>query len=182
VLIGFSGLAGAGKTTAVDLLVKMGMGKRVYVGALITEEVTRRGMVRGPASENEVRKALRQEGGMDALARLAFPMIEDVLRNGCAALVDAIYCAEERSFFETALGDSLLCVAIETSVANRAERLSRRPSRPMTVADLENRDSYELDCLGLSQVMARSHRHVPNNDTLNDLELALHRLIEDCAL
>lgn len=178
-LVALSGLAGAGKTTSIDILERLGVGASVYVGSFVTSEVIRRGLPATPASEKQVRQYLRDEHGMHVLARLALPTIEGILAAGRTALVDAIYNEEERNLYESELGDHLVCIAVEASFSKRAERLATRPGRSLTPRELEIRDQYELDHLGIGAVIEKSHKRLNNNGSLHDLEETLKLLACD---
>lgn len=85
-LIGLAGLSGAGKTTAIDHLVSIGVGGRVYLGQIVLDEVEKRGLLRLPENERTVRLALRAELGLDILAKRAAPDIDGLLANGMNVL------------------------------------------------------------------------------------------------
>lgn len=176
-LVGFCGFAGAGKTTSIELLERRGHGLRVYVGEIVTAEVQRRKLPLTPASERLVRDELRQAEGMGALARRALPTIRSALSANRTVWVDAIYCAEERDIYCEAFSDRLATVGIETSLENRANRLSARNSRPLSLEDLEKRDRYEIERLGTADVMTAADYTLCNDGTLDELKLALDGLI-----
>ena len=176
-LIALAGLAGAGKSTVVDWLERRGAGVRIYVGSFVTAEVSRRGLAITPANEKRIRDEIRSDEGMEALARRALPAVRDVILSGRTALIDAIYCAEERAFYEQDLAGRLVCLAIETSAAIRAARLARRNDRPMSPGDLSDRDAYELDRLGLGTVLSTAQHTLSNDGTLGDLEETLQRFL-----
>lgn len=175
-LLAFCGLAGAGKTTAVDILERLGEGARVYVGSFVTAEAARRGMPPTPQSERDVREDLRAKGGMDALAHMALPTITGIIHAGRVALVDAIYCAEEYDLYRERLGDRVIRIALETTWANREHRLATRTLRPIHSNALADRDSFELEQLGLAGVIAAAEYRLANNGSLDDLECALQKL------
>ena len=172
-LVAFSGLAGTGKTTAIDILASNGYGSGIYVGGFVTAEVDRRGMPIGSRSEKLVRESLREEGGMDALARLAVPQIESILNAGGTAFVDAIYNQEERILYESVFEKQLVCIALETALAERIVRLGKRPDRPLDPPEIEVRDDFELTQLGLGEVIKTSNHLIANNASLEDLKKAL---------
>lgn len=171
-----AGLAGAGKTTAIRLLERRGVGARFYVGAFVTSEVERLSLEAGPASERRVRTELRARDGMDALARAALPDIESAAEQG-AALIDAVHCEEERSLYRQRFGDDLAIVAIETLAEVRAARLAVRHDRPMTTEEQARRDALELGRFGLGQVLRSADRRISNEGTLDELEGALERAL-----
>lgn len=176
-LIGLCGLAGAGKTTAIDLLERRGRGVRVYIGAFVTAEVERRGLPRGAVSERLIREEMRISEGMDALARRALPTIHGILATSGAALLDAIYCAEERDLYLREFGRRLVTVAVDTTVANRADRLSVRNQRPLSAAELADRDRYEINRLGIAGVMDRADHRLGNDGSLHEFEQTLDEFV-----
>lgn len=80
-LIAVAGLAGAGKTTAIDHLESLRAGRQVYVGELVLNEVRARGLEVNPENENLVRLDLRHTRGPEAFAAL-------VLREGTLIYID----------------------------------------------------------------------------------------------
>lgn len=175
-LLAVCGLAGAGKTTAVDILERLGEGARVYVGSFVTAEAARRGMPSTPQSERNVREDLRAKGGMDALAHMALPTITGIIEAGRVALVDAIYCPEEYDLYRERLGDRVARIALETTRSNREQRLATRALRPINSEALASRDAFELTQLGLAGVIAAAEYRLANNGSLNDLEGTLQQL------
>ena len=175
-IIAVCGLAGAGKTTSVDVLERVGEGARVYVGAFVTAEVERRRLSATPQNEQLVRQELREEGGMDALARMALPTISGIVDAGRVALVDAIYCAEEFELYHAHFGDKVVRVALEARRVERERRLSIRNLRPIDADALANRDKFELIGLGLGSVMAEAEHTLGNDGSLDDLESSLKQL------
>ena len=177
-LVAVCGLAGAGKTTAVDILEGLGAGARVYVGAFVTAEVAHRRLPPTPQSEREVREDLRASGGMAALAWLALPTIEGILEAGRVALVDAIYCVEEFALYRERLGDQVVRISVEAEKWHREERLAIRTLRRIDAEALAKRDEFELAQLGLGAVLAAAEHRVINDGTLDDLEHTLQRLAD----
>jgi dephospho-CoA kinase len=80
-LIAVTGLSGAGKTTAVNYLQKIGAGQKIYLGQVVLAEVRSRGMPPGPDSERAVRMDFRKQHGPAALAVLAGPQIRECLNQ-----------------------------------------------------------------------------------------------------
>jgi dephospho-CoA kinase len=122
-LIAVAGLAGAGKTTAIDHLESLGAGKRVYVGGLVLDEVRARGLQVTPENQKLVRLDLRRARGPDAFAVLAAPLVRDILSSGANVLLDAIFCVEEYRYFRQLCADPVLLLAISASF-----RCAGRPS------------------------------------------------------
>lgn len=175
-LIAVCGLAGAGKSTSVEMLEQLGQGARVYVGAFVTSEVERCGLPATPENERQVREQLRNADGMDALAKLAWPTIGAILEAGRVALVDAIYCIEELEFYHSSCAHRVSCIAIETTRREREFRLAQRALRPLNADALAKRDAFELGQLGLAKVMSEAQYSLSNDGSLDALKNALKTL------
>ena len=175
-LIAVSGLSGAGKTTAVDHLKKLGLGEKVYLGDTVLDEVRARGL--WPNSENErlVRLSLRSERGRGALATLAAPTVLALLRKGVNVLVDAIFEIEEYRHLETCCENSTpVLLAIEASFETRAHRLRLRVERPLTREELRIRDETEIDRLGTGAVMAGARYKIVNERSIRSFQIDLEQ-------
>lgn len=176
-LIAVCGLAGAGKTTCLDMLERLGEGAKVYVGSFVTAEVSRRRMAATPQNERLVREELRASGGMAALAHLAFPTIRGILDAGRVALIDAIYCKEEYEFYLGRCSSNIIRIAVETVKPERELRLAARALRPIDAGELTKRDEFELTQLGLADVIDTAEHKISNDGSLADLERTLQQLV-----
>lgn len=174
-LIAICGLAGAGKTTSLDILEGIGAGAILYVGSFVTAEVASRGMPATPQSERLVRDEIREADGMAAFAQRALPTINGILEAGRTVLVDAIYCAEEYEFYRKNCDNQVVLIAVETAKCERERRLSVRTLRPIDSDALAKRDEYELTRLGLADVIEAAEYKIVNNGSFEDLERALER-------
>jgi hypothetical protein len=153
-LVAVAGLAGADKTTATDHLESIGLGRRVYVGALVLNEVRRQGLQVGAENEKLVRVALRRTNGPHALAALAAPVVMDILGSGTNVLLDAIFNIEES--FEELCGNQVFLLAIAASFDVRADRLQHHCLRALTKDQLKARDETELNVLRTDLVFSQS--------------------------
>lgn len=173
-LIGFTGLSGSGKTTAINYLQRLSAGQKIYLGATVLQEVERRGLRPGPESERQVRLELRQQHGRSAFVNLARSDIEGYLSNGTNVLVDAILTREEYQALQTCRGEAeCLLIAIEASFDARCERLRLRTSRPMTREELESRDKTEVTNLGIMMTKTMADHTVVNEGSMEAFEQAL---------
>lgn len=175
-LLAFAGLAGAGKTTAINILERLGFGRRFYAGQVLRDEVERLGLALTPQNEREVRTGLRDQRGMDVFARLAYPLISEMICSG-PVLLDAIYCVEEREFYHDSFGINLQVLAIEACPDTRADRLAAREERPIGIDDLARRDALELGRYRLAEVIGSADHVVDNEGNLNQLEEVLRGLV-----
>jgi cytidylate kinase len=166
-LIAVSGLAGAGKTTAIDFLEGAGFGRRVYVGQFVLDAVAERGLALGPDNEKEVRSDIRKLHGPAAFAQLAAPTVEQILSSSSNVLLDSILGEEELKYYQSRCDPDLELIFISASFDVRASRLAHRPGRSFAADDLRKRDDYENRVLGLSRVSASAHTQLVNHDSLD---------------
>lgn len=174
-LIAVAGFSGAGKTTAVERLAGHGGGGILYAGGYVLAEVERRGLDKTAASEKAVRAALRDEFGPDVLAVRA---IEDVraMQDGVCILLDAVCLLDERDRYRADLDRKVVILGIEAPFEQRAARLALRKVRPLTSEELQKRDRFEADTLGLGTVLAEADHSLVNRGRLDEFLAELDAL------
>src|SRR5579862_6652903 len=89
-LVGVTGLAGAGKTTAVKYLASLTNGRMFYLGQTVLDEVRARRLPETRENERKVRIDLRRENGPAALAIPYVDEVAECLGNGIPVFIDAI--------------------------------------------------------------------------------------------
>jgi dephospho-CoA kinase len=172
-LIAVVGFAGAGKTTAIGFLEGIGAGRRVYVGQLVLNEAAARKLPPGPESEESVRLDLRQKYGLAALAVLAAPSIQRILKDNSNVLLDAILSPEELLYYRTHCDENLELIAITAPFEVRAQRLEVRSERKFTVKDLRKRDAVEATTLGTDRVISAANICLSNSTSIPDFRVCV---------
>lgn len=142
-LLGVAGYSGAGKTSAIEYIASRCGAVRIYVGQLVTDEVTKRGLEPGPDSEKAVRVSLRKLHGMTGLALLAAPAIKESFARGHSVLIDAICSLDEIEYYRKTFDTTAALVSIVTSFEVRAMRLAARSEKTMSREKLIERDELE---------------------------------------
>jgi dephospho-CoA kinase len=175
-LIAVTGLSGAGKTTAIDHLKRVGVGEKVYLGQTVLNEVQARRLPPGTESEQLVRLDFRSQYGPGALAILAKDNVRALLNDGTNVLVDAVFEMEEYQHLRTCTeGLRAVLLAIEASFETRSRRLLGRLNRPHTPEQLKARDKTEVTQLRTGLVMEAADHKIVNEDSLEifyeDVEL-----------
>ena len=87
VLIAFTGFGGAGKTTAIEYFQERSLGRRVYLGQVVHDEIRNRGLAHSPETERQVRLALRSRLGRGAFAEMMAKEISGLLAEGVNPLI-----------------------------------------------------------------------------------------------
>jgi dephospho-CoA kinase len=178
-LFAVTGFSGAGKTTAIDFLRNEKLGRKIYVGKFILDELERRGLPQCAESEKNVRLELRQEHGPAFFAVLANTQIETAFAANENVLLDAVLSMEELNYYRAHCGGAVQLVAISTSFEVRATRLENRTERKLSRDDLLKRDNFETLTLGTTKVMAAAHSTLPNEGSMIEFEKRLREFLCD---
>ena len=163
------GLAGTGKSTFVERLTQGTQWPTVYFGGQVLAEVKARGLPVTPDNERHVREDLRASMGPAAMAKLALSGIDLSAKRPTPLIIDGLYSYAELIYLREQLGDRLLVVAIHSSFAKRAERLGQRAVRPLTPAQIKERDRTEVENIGKAPPIALADYHFVNDGDLSQL-------------
>ncbi|CAN7642354.1 AAA family ATPase [Phenylobacterium sp. LjRoot219] len=174
-LVAVAGLSAAGKTTAVEHLEALGVGRVLYVGRLVHEAVRQQGLTLTPANERRVREELRRREGADVFAARALESLRQSKLSG-APLIDAICVREEADRYRRELSGGLVILAIEADFEKRAARAASRPEKPLDREDLVARDRLECETFRLLDVLAAADHRLSNNGELADFKADLSAL------
>jgi dephospho-CoA kinase len=174
------GLAGTGKSTAVDLLHNELGGSLIYFGGIVLDEVRRRGLPTVEDNERQVREELRRDGGMGAIATLAVPRIRRILEDSdpdSILIIDGVYSGAEIDVLRDAFGDSIQSLAIHCPRSIREQRVGQRKTRPLSPEELLRRDHTEVRALDKATPIALADYHVVNEGTLDELAARLNSIL-----
>jgi len=170
VVLAIVGLSGVGKSQAVSMLSEWAAFEVVYFGGVVLEEVRGRGLEVTPSNEALVRESLRRDFGMAVMAVKTLPRI---LGAPGHVLIDGLYSQSEYVLLKEELGARLKVIAIHSDKSVRAERLGRRPVRPLSLAEMEERDEKEIARLEKAPPIVLADFHVLNNGDLDALAAGL---------
>ena len=170
VLVGLSGHAGVGKTTAAKHLSMLAGGRYLYLGQTVLDEVQARGLANTRDNERRVRIDLRREGGPAALAKPHVDRVSECLKNGIPVFVDAIFVREEFEVLASCVpsASSAQLLVIEASFDMRSKRLKDRLERPFNAEELRERDKTERETLGTDAIIAMAKYKILNEKTIDE--------------
>lgn len=140
------GMPGAGKTLCAQHLRAAGF-FALRFGAVVVDEVRRRGLEVNPANERGVREDLRARHGMSAMARLSLPKLQAALDDHDRIVIDGLYSFSEYTFLQQHLGAPTVLLAIAAPRHLRYQRLASRAVRPLTPDEAAARDMREIETL-----------------------------------
>jgi dephospho-CoA kinase len=175
-IIALVGLCGTGKSEAGRLLESLGY-ELVYFGGVVVDEVKRRGLPVNEANEKAVREQLRATHGMAAMAKVKLPAIQEMLAQGKKVAIDGLYSFAEYELLKKTFGDGLKLIAMHTAKPLRYARMAARPVRPLSQADVDARDFFEIKNLDKGGPIAIADAHVVNDDSPEAFAAALRAAI-----
>lgn len=168
-ILAFVGLAGSGKTVAVDYLTQKGFPK-VYFGGIILDEVKKRGLELTQENEQPIREELRAKEGKDFVAKRIVQQIHDLIAAGQHRIVaDGLYSWTEYKVLKHEFPGELSVVAIVTPRQLRHRRLAQRPIRPLTQFEADQRDWAEIENIEKGGPIAIADHYIINDGDLEKL-------------
>ena len=170
-IIAIVGMPGSGKTETADFLVSRGF-QFIRLGQLTLDEVKKRGLQPGEASERPIREELRQKYGMAAFAKLNFPKIDEMLKKG-NVVVDGLYSWEEYLAFKEKYGKNVVVLAISASPETRYKRLTGRKWDSKKDPEMKKR-SYDL-----KEAVARDMAQLENLHTGAPIAMADFTIVNE---
>lgn len=174
-VISIVGMAGSGKSEAARIFENNGFVK-VRFGDITDSEIDKRGLELNEENERYIRQQLRREHGMAAYAKLNLPRIDSLLKSS-DIIVDGLYSWEEYTLLKNYYEDHFTVVAILASPRVRYERLTKRPIRPLTVAEAISRDMAEIENINKGGPIAMADFMVINESSLEALERETNRVL-----
>ncbi len=184
-VIAIVGLPGSGKTEVGKFFIDLGF-QPIRLGQLTLDEVRKRGLEPGEASERPIREAIRKKHGMGAYATLNFPKIDSLLKNG-DVIVDGLYSWEEYLEFKKKYSEKLTVIAVYASPKVRHQRLLSRKwdknkdpkmvNRPYTEEQAKARDNAEIGNLHTGGPIAMADFTIINENTKDELQKNIKKII-----
>jgi len=155
IILAVVGLPGAGKTEAVEYIMKKTGWPKVYLGDATFEEMKKEGLEINEANERKTREGIRARLGMGAYAVLNLPKVRELFKTS-SVLIESHYSWEEYLEFKKEFNDAFKVLAIYSSPDKRIERLENRPTRPLKKEDVISRDYSQIENLHQAGPIARA--------------------------
>lgn len=174
-VLGLAGLPGSGKTTIARMLESRGW-RIVNMGDYVRREALRRGLK--PTRENlsMLARKLRDEMGVDAIAKLC---IDDILSSDMNVVVDGLRSPSELDSLKSRI-PSVILIFVDAPIERRFTLLSSRGriDDPRCIDDLIARDSEEIR-FGLLELRGKADYLLVNDGGLKELEGKLEAILKD---
>ncbi len=177
-ILAFVGLTGSGKSSAVDYVTAKGYPK-VYFGGVILDEVQRRGLELTQESEQPVREELRATEGKDFVVKRIIKQIHDLVDAGQHRIIaDGIYSWTEYKAMRHEFPGELTVVAIVTPKHLRKQRMAKRPLRPLTSEQVDQRDWAEIENIEKGGPIAIADYFIHNEGSLEKLHGEIDKVLD----
>lgn len=173
-IVAFVGLAGAGKSSAVEYVSAKGYPK-IYFGGIIYQAMDEAGIEITPDSQQVFREDIREREGKDFVVKRVISQVHDLIESGQKRiLLDGLYTWTEYRMLKHEFPGELSVVAIVAPRRLRHRRLAQRPERPFTGREATERDWSEIENLEKGGPIAIADYFVANDGSLD----ALHEQID----
>jgi dephospho-CoA kinase len=178
-IIAFVGLAGSGKSTAVDYITAKGYPK-VYFGGVIYDAMREANIEITPESTEVFREDIRKKEGTDFVVKRIITQIHTLIESGQHRIIaDGLYTWSEYKILKHEFPGELTVVAVVAPRALRHRRLADRPERPFTAAEADQRDWAEIEKLEKGGPIAIADHFVMNGKDLDSLQQQVDEVLQD---
>ena len=178
-IIALVGLAGSGKSSAVEYLTKKGFPK-VYFGGVIYKAMEEAGIEPTWDNQQKFREEIRQREGKDFVIRRVIKNIRDLINAGQNKIVlDGLYTWSEYKILKHEFPGQVIVIAIVTPKHLRYQRMVKRPERPMQPREVDQRDWSEIENLEKGGPIAIADYFVINDGNLDQLHQKIDAVTHD---
>ncbi len=178
-IVAFVGLAGAGKSSAVEYVAEKGFPK-IYFGGIIYQAMEEAGIEITPESQQVFREEIRKKEGKDFVVKRVIQQANDLIESGQKRILfDGLYTWTEYRMLKHEFPGELTVVAIVAPRRIRHRRLANRPERPFTVQEATERDWSEIENLEKGGPIAIADYYVMNDHHLDHLHNQVDNILRD---
>ncbi|MBD3350098.1 MAG: AAA family ATPase [Candidatus Lokiarchaeota archaeon] len=163
-VIGFVGLPGSGKSTAISAVSDLG--HVVTMGDVLRDELRKRGEKINPSSLGSLAKELRKKHGKDVVARKCIELIKDMNEN--VILVDGLRSMYEVELFKEEWKFPIISIECENDKRYKNLLARQRSDDSTDITLIKQRDKRELS-FGIQDVISQSDYKIKNNSDIDKL-------------
>ena len=168
-IIALVGLAGSGKSSAVDYFTQKGIPK-IYFGGIIYQAMNESGIEPTWDNQQIFREEIRAREGKDFVVKRVITGIHNLIQAGQKKIVlDGLYTWSEYKILKHEFPGQLSVIAIVTPKHLRYRRMMKRPERPMQPREVDKRDWSEIENLEKGGPIAIADYFVTNDRGLDEL-------------
>lgn len=174
-ILAFVGLAGSGKSSAVEYMTNLGYPK-IYFGGIIYKAMQDAGIDIDWESQKKFREHIREEQGPDFVVKQVIEETHKLIDAGQKRIIyDGLYTWSEYKILKHEFPGEITVVAVVTPKHVRKMRMAKRPERPMTGDEVDERDWSEIENLEKGGPIATADYFIHNDHDL----VKLHQQVKD---
>ncbi len=178
-IIALVGLAGSGKSSAVEYLTEKGFPK-IYFGGVIYKAMDEAGVEKTWDNQQQFREEIRRREGKDFVIKRVIKNIHDLINAGQNKIVlDGLYTWSEYKFLKHEFPGQVVVIAIVTPKYLRYQRMAKRIERPMQPHEVDQRDWSEIENLEKGGPIAIADYFIINDGSLEQLHQKIDAATHD---
>ena len=178
-IIALVGLAGSGKSSAVEYLTEKGFPK-IYFGGVIYKAMDEAGIEKTWDNQQQFREEIRRREGKDFVIKRVIKNIHDLINAGQNKIVlDGLYTWSEYKFLKHEFPGQVVVIAIVTPKYLRYQRMAKRIERPMQPHEVDQRDWSEIENLEKGGPIAIADYFIINAGSLEQLHQKIDAATHD---
>lgn len=178
-IIALVGLAGSGKSSAVEYLTEKGFPK-IYFGGVIYKAMDEAGIEKTWDNQQKFREEIRRREGKDFVIKRVIKNIHDLINAGQNKIVlDGLYTWSEYKFLKHEFPGQVVVIAIVTPKHLRYQRMIKRAERPMQPHEVDQRDWSEIENLEKGGPIAIADYFIINDGSLEQLHQKIDAVTHD---
>ena len=178
-IIALVGLAGSGKSSAVEYLTEKGFPK-IYFGGVIYKAMDEAGIEKTWDNQQKFREEIRRREGKDFVLKRVIKNIHDLINAGQNKIVlDGLYTWSEYKFLKHEFPGQVVVIAIVTPKYLRYQRMAKRIERPMQPHEVDQRDWSEIENLEKGGPIAIADDFIINDGSLEQLHQKIDAATHD---
>ena len=178
-IIALVGLAGSGKSSAVEYLAEKGFPK-IYFGGVIYKAMDEAGIEKTWDNQQQFREEIRRREGKDFVIKRVIKNIHDLINAGQNKIVlDGLYTWSEYKFLKHEFPGQVVVIAIVTPKYLRYQRMAKRIELPMQPHEVDQRDWSEIENLEKGGPIAIADYFIINDGSLEQLHQKIDAATHD---
>lgn len=178
-IIALVGLAGSGKSSAVEYLTEKGFPK-IYFGGVIYKAMDEAGIEKTWDNQQQFREEIRRREGKDFVIKRVIKNIHDLINAGQNKIVlDGLYTWSEYKLLKHEFPGQVVVIAIVTPKYLRYQRMAKRIERPMQPHEVDRRDWSEIENLEKGGPIAIADYFIINDGSLEQLHQKIDAATHD---
>ena len=178
-IVGLVGLAGSGKSEAVEYLKEKNY-PHVYFGGVVLQALKDEGLELNSANEKLMRVKLRDDFGQDVIVNRIVKQIENLIEAGQKRIIaDGVYSWTEYKILKKRFPRELKVIALVPPKNIRQKRIGSRAHRPYTLAEINDRDYNEIEKLDKGGPIAMADYFVVNDGPVLKTRRKLDKILKE---